>query len=359
MAKAATVPKTKHADRMILPSSSQKYSWMYLRVCRSWETNHYKSPISSSFFFLLLSHTKLLTSIFYQLKQVIELLNALNNITFIIVAPSACQSARVEEGGWGGMRRCNGSCMECTCTVQLLATITISFLSISFHFTFHKFVYVCRHCPIITNMYQVTLSCSTSQRSKKKQGEMPLPSLSPIPSLNSTFYMGWGWGWVMAFPLVSLLFWEVEYDRLSLNTFLFFRENLLLSCKNWNHVESFLMSMNTEGNDVTLWCSAVALRVSSYREMGLSVTPILSAIDSLVLSITTTFVVQAFEFWIWIFVHASFIIWIFTVRILNQPYINWCICMYGKHRWMTYPTIPPVQSESLPCSSDITRFELI
>jgi len=85
MAKAATIPKTKHADRMILPSSSQKYSWMYLRVCRSRESNHYRSPISSSFFFLLLPHTKLLTSIFYQLKQVIELLDALNNITFMVV----------------------------------------------------------------------------------------------------------------------------------------------------------------------------------------------------------------------------------------------------------------------------------
>jgi len=143
-------------------------------------------------------------------------------------------------------------------------------------------------------------------------------------------------------------------------SFLFFRENLLLSCKNWNHVESFPMSMSTKGNDVTLWCSAVALRSSSHQEMGLSVIPILVvAIDSLVLSVTTTFVVQAFEFWIWIFLHASFIIWILAVRILNQPCTNWCICVYGKHRWMTYPTIPPVQSESLPCSLDNTRFELI
>ena len=40
----------------------------------------------------------------------------------------------------------------------------------------------------------------------KKQGDMPLPSLGPIPSLNSTFFlMEWDRGWVMAFPLVSSL----------------------------------------------------------------------------------------------------------------------------------------------------------
>ena len=32
---------------------------------------------------------------------------------------------------------------------------------------------------------------------------------------------GWDWGWVMAFLLVSLLFWGVEYDRPSLNPFCF------------------------------------------------------------------------------------------------------------------------------------------
>jgi len=38
----------------------------------------------------------------------------------------------------------------------------------------------------------------------KKQGEMPLPILDPIPSLNSTFFFN-VIGWVMAFPLVSSL----------------------------------------------------------------------------------------------------------------------------------------------------------
>jgi len=37
----------------------------------------------------------------------------------------------------------------------------------------------------------------------KKQGEMPLPSLGPIPL--KKWGMGWDRGWVMAFPLVSLL----------------------------------------------------------------------------------------------------------------------------------------------------------
>jgi len=33
VAKQATKPQTKHADKMIPPSSSQKYLQMYLRVC--------------------------------------------------------------------------------------------------------------------------------------------------------------------------------------------------------------------------------------------------------------------------------------------------------------------------------------
>ena len=38
----------------------------------------------------------------------------------------------------------------------------------------------------------------------KKQGEMPLPSLGPIPKFY-IFLMGWDQGWVMAFPLVHFL----------------------------------------------------------------------------------------------------------------------------------------------------------
>jgi len=42
MTKAATKLQTKCTDRMILPSSSQKYLWTYLRLRRSWETNRWK-----------------------------------------------------------------------------------------------------------------------------------------------------------------------------------------------------------------------------------------------------------------------------------------------------------------------------
>ena len=67
-------PQTKHAERMILLSSSQIYSQTYLWVRGSWETDRRNSWISSSSFFLLLSssHTKLLTSIAYKLKQLLS-----------------------------------------------------------------------------------------------------------------------------------------------------------------------------------------------------------------------------------------------------------------------------------------------
>ena len=68
MAKEATRPKTKHAERMILPSSSQKYTWTYLWV-RGVEKHRRKV-----WFRRHLSHTKLLTSIAYQLKQLLRCL---------------------------------------------------------------------------------------------------------------------------------------------------------------------------------------------------------------------------------------------------------------------------------------------
>ena len=106
---------------------------------------------------------------------------------------------------------------------------SISFHFISFHFMFHKFVYACWHCPIITDLYQVTLSCSNSQRRKNKtRGNAAIqPQSHPIPQfyiLNGLFLRGWVW---QAVPK---------------------------SC--WN-----MFMFNTEGNDVSLWCSAVALRV--------------------------------------------------------------------------------------------------
>jgi len=54
-------PKTKHAERLILPSSSQIYSRTYLWVRGGWETDRRKSRISSSssffFFFFLIQNS--------------------------------------------------------------------------------------------------------------------------------------------------------------------------------------------------------------------------------------------------------------------------------------------------------------
>jgi len=52
----------------------------------------------------------------------------------------------------------------------------------------------------------------------KKQLEMPIPSLSPIPSLNFTFVNGMG---LRLGNGISPCFFRVKYDRLSLNPFCF------------------------------------------------------------------------------------------------------------------------------------------
>ena len=49
-------PQTKHVDRVILPSSSQKYLWAYLWVPGSRETDRRKCQITTSSFFLLRHH---------------------------------------------------------------------------------------------------------------------------------------------------------------------------------------------------------------------------------------------------------------------------------------------------------------
>ena len=85
----------------------------------------------------------------------------------------------------------------------------------------------------------------------KKQGEMPLPSLGPIPKFY-IFLMGWDRGWVMAFPLVSSLLRGVEYDRPSLNPFVFRRKSFA-SCI---HFEYTLLSHVTP----TIRDNAVILR---------------------------------------------------------------------------------------------------
>ena len=68
MAKEATNPKQKHADGMILPSSSHKYSRRYLSIRWSWETVGFCHLLFS----FLLSRTKLLTSIAYKLKHLLS-----------------------------------------------------------------------------------------------------------------------------------------------------------------------------------------------------------------------------------------------------------------------------------------------
>jgi len=44
----ATDPQTKHADKMILPSSSWKHLQLYFGVHGSWETSHQFFHLSSS-----------------------------------------------------------------------------------------------------------------------------------------------------------------------------------------------------------------------------------------------------------------------------------------------------------------------
>jgi len=92
-------PQIKHAERMILPSSSQKNSRTYLWVRGSWETDRKRSWISSSSFFFFLSHSyKTLDEHILQTKAVIELLHAQYDIVFIVVAPFiqfVCKLARV------------------------------------------------------------------------------------------------------------------------------------------------------------------------------------------------------------------------------------------------------------------------
>ena len=98
-------------------------------------------------------------------------------------------------------------------------------------------MYACWHCPIVTNLNQVTLSCSTSQRSKSWGNAITQPQSYPIPK----FYILNGMGLRLGNGISNCFFvlWEVEYDRPFINLSLFFRENILLFCKNWNHVGEF------------------------------------------------------------------------------------------------------------------------
>ena len=92
--------QTKHADRMILPSSSQKYLQRYLWVPESRETDCRKSRIFVIFFLSSSSSFsyKLLTSSYsLPTKAVIELLHTQNDIALVILAPFSpfvCKLAR-------------------------------------------------------------------------------------------------------------------------------------------------------------------------------------------------------------------------------------------------------------------------
>ena len=79
----------------------------------------------------------------------------------------------------------------------------IQLVSNLFTVTWHKLCHACREYSTSVSMYYSTRSKKFSLKNKKdlgmachipplkkakKQGEMPLPSLGPIPSLNSTFF---------------------------------------------------------------------------------------------------------------------------------------------------------------------------
>ena len=97
-------PQTKHAERMLLPTSSQKNTRERTLSTRELRNRPPKKLDFIVIFFLLLSHTKLLTSIVYKLYKAdifIDLTHAQNNINFIIVCKLAtvvvlatCSSAK-------------------------------------------------------------------------------------------------------------------------------------------------------------------------------------------------------------------------------------------------------------------------
>jgi len=86
----------------------------------------------------------------------------------------------------------------------------------------------------VTNCEHPKLPVTTCEETRGNA--ITLPRSHPIPKFH-IFLMGWDRGWVMAFPLVSALFWGVEYDRPSLNPFCFsekifcFLFHICSSCK--------------------------------------------------------------------------------------------------------------------------------
>ena len=98
MAKEATNPQTKHADRMLLPSSSQKHSQTYLRARGSRWTSRGENSDFVIFFLLLLSFSyKTLPKDSLPTKPLVELIYAQVNTAIAVVLAMAtfiCKLAR-------------------------------------------------------------------------------------------------------------------------------------------------------------------------------------------------------------------------------------------------------------------------
>ena len=128
-------PQTKHAERIILPSSSQVYSQIYLWVQRSWETRRKNDFI---IFLLSFSH-KTLDYRSLQTKAVIELIHAQNDIAFVIVAPfsqfvcklASCGSVKFQTDAiLNNTQKVEvQTCAYCTCTVHMQSYFTTLWLS--------------------------------------------------------------------------------------------------------------------------------------------------------------------------------------------------------------------------------------
>lgn len=69
MAKEITKPKTKAADRIALPSSSQKYSQTYLSVCENQETNCHLLYLQSTVAYRELLYAQSMRNITFDLSQ--------------------------------------------------------------------------------------------------------------------------------------------------------------------------------------------------------------------------------------------------------------------------------------------------
>ena len=146
-----------------------------------------------SFFLLLLSYTKLLTSIAYQLKQISSyFMHAQNNITFIVVTTARLSVNWQEQRFWlavvlwshkttpfwGNKHKVKVQ----TCAYWACASYAFYALKISNNQESEKF----------SLKYKKQFSGGLSYFTSQKHGEVPLPILSPIPSLILHFINGMG-----------------------------------------------------------------------------------------------------------------------------------------------------------------------